>query len=131
MFFITLGRSTQNCNSQCRFNCSIRVQIIAFLSIANINWQASKLGACFMGHPVHTYVQGCGVGVGVETGVGVGRSLSFWLESESELGSAKFVRLRLRPGVTGYPPPTDADFGGTVLPKTFKVRKKRRSAVRR
>ena len=53
--------------------------------------------------------QGCGVGV--ETGVGVGRSRPFWPESESELESVKFYRLRLRPGVAGYHPSTDDNFG--------------------
>ena len=43
--------------------------------------------------------QGCGVGV--EPGVRVGGSRSFWLESESELESVKFGRLRLWPGVAG------------------------------
>ena len=47
--------------------------------------------------------QGCGVGV--DTGVGVGRSRLFWPESESELESVKFGRLRLQPGVA-----TDDDF---------------------
>ena len=60
-----------------------------------------------------TLSQGCGVGV--ETGVGVGRSRPFWLESESELESAKFCRLRLRPGVAGYRLSTDDDLGRTVL----------------
>ena len=54
--------------------------------------------------------QGCGVGV--ETGVGVGRSRPFW--PESELESAKFYRLRLRPGVARYHPSKDNDFGRTV-----------------
>ena len=53
--------------------------------------------------------QGCGVGV--ETGVGVGRSRQLWPESESELEPGKFCRLRLRPGVAGYHPSTDGDFG--------------------
>ena len=56
--------------------------------------------------------QGCGVGV--ETGVGVGRSRLFLPESESELESVKFGRLRLRPGVAGYHSSTDDEFGGTV-----------------
>ena len=57
--------------------------------------------------------QGCGVGV--EAGVGVGRSRPFCLESESELESVKFCRLRLRPGVAGYDPSTGNDFGRTVM----------------
>ena len=55
--------------------------------------------------------QGCGV----EVGVGVGRSRQFCLMSVSELESVKFCRLRLRPGVTGYHPSTDSDFGRTVM----------------
>ena len=54
-------------------------------------------------------------GVGVETGVGVARSRPFWLESESELEWVKFYRIRLRPGVAGYRPSTDDDFGRTVM----------------
>ena len=52
-----------------------------------------------------TFKQGCGVGV--ETGVGVGRSRPFCLESESELESIKFRRLRLQSGVAGYHTSTD------------------------
>ena len=58
--------------------------------------------------PFYRHNQGCG-GV-VETGVGVDRSRPFCLESESELESVKFRRLRLRPGVAGYQPSTDNDF---------------------
>ena len=43
--------------------------------------------------------QGQGCGVWAETGVVVGQSRPFWLESELELESEKFGRLRLRPGV--------------------------------
>ena len=57
--------------------------------------------------------QGCGVGV--EAGVGVGRSRPFRLESESELESIKFCRLRLWPGVARYQPSTGNDFGQTVM----------------
>ena len=41
MVWITLGRSTRNFDGQHRFDCSIFVQIIGFLSFANVNWQAS------------------------------------------------------------------------------------------
>ena len=54
--------------------------------------------------------QGQGRGVGVEAGVGIGRSRLFWLESESELESVKFGRLRLRPGVAGWHSAADDDF---------------------
>ena len=37
------------------------------------------------------------------------------MESESELESVKFCRLRLRHGVAGYQPSTDNDFGRTVM----------------
>ena len=57
--------------------------------------------------------QGCGVGV--ETEVGVGRSRPFFPESESDLESAKFHRLRLRPGVANYHPSTYGDFGRTAM----------------
>ena len=60
-----------------------------------------------------TWKQGCGVGV--ETGVGVDRSRPFWPESESELESVKFCRLRLRPGVAGYHPSGDGYFGRAVM----------------
>ena len=53
MVFTTPGRSTRNFNDKCRFDCSICVQIITFLSKANVNWQASKLIAFLMGHPVY------------------------------------------------------------------------------
>ena len=62
---------------------------------------------------LYCFHQGCGVGV--EAGVGVGRSRPFCLESESELESVKFCRLRLRPGVAGYQPSTVNDFGRTVM----------------
>ena len=58
-------------------------------------------------------MQGCGVGV--ETGVGVGRSRPFSPESESELESVKFGRLRLRPVVAVYCTSTDDDFDRTVI----------------
>ena len=45
----------------------------------------------------------------------VGGSRSFWLESESELKSLKFCRLRLRPGVAGYQPSTVDNFGRKVM----------------
>ena len=48
-------------------------------------------------------------------GVGVGRSRPLSLESESELESVKFCRLRLRPGVAGYHPSTDNDLGRTDM----------------
>ena len=53
MVCITLGRSTRNFIGQCRIDCSICEQIIVFLFIVNVNWQISKLGAFFMGHPVY------------------------------------------------------------------------------
>ena len=49
------------------------------------------------------------------TGVGVGRSRLFCPESESELESVKFCRLRLRPGVAGYHPSRDGDFGRAIM----------------
>ena len=55
--------------------------------------------------------QGCGVGV--EAGVGVDRSRPFLPESESELESVTFYRLR--PGVAAYHPSTDDDIDGTVM----------------
>ena len=75
------------------------------------------------------YVFGCGVGV--EAGVGVGRSRPFCLESESELESAKFRRLRLQPGVAGYQPSTDKDFGRTVMHRPVNIgnRTKRRAVM--
>ena len=79
-----------------------------------------------------TIHQGCRVGV--KTGVGVGRSRPLCLESESELQSVKFCRLRLQPGVAGYQPLTDDDFGPAVIcivQRTLKHGKKRRVAVRR
>ena len=62
---------------------------------------------------MYTSTQGCRVGV--EAGVGVDRSPPFFPESESELESVKFCRLRLRPGVAGYQPSTDNDFGGMAM----------------
>ena len=61
----------------------------------------------------YTYNQGCGVGVDV--GVGVGRSRRFCPESESELESVKFYRLRLRSGVAVCRPSTENYFGRTVM----------------
>ena len=58
-------------------------------------------------------MQGCGVGV--EAGVGVSQSRPFCLESESDLESVKFCRLRLRPVVAGYQLSTTNDFGQTVM----------------
>ena len=52
-----------------------------------------------------------GGGVGVDNGVGVGWSRPFWPESELELESGKFCRLRLQPGVAGYHHSTEDDFG--------------------
>ena len=45
----------------------------------------------------------------------MGRSRPFCLESELELESVKFCRLRLRPGVAGYQPTADNDFRRTVM----------------
>ena len=64
--------------------------------------------------------QGCGV----EIGVGVGRSRQFCLMSKSELEAVKFCRLRLRPGVTGYHPSTDSDFGRTVMRRPENVKRR-------
>ena len=50
-----------------------------------------------------------------QAGVGVGRSRPFCLESESELESVKFSRLRLRPGVAAYLPSKDNDFRRAVM----------------
>ena len=71
--------------------------------------------------------QGCGIGV--ETGVGVGRSRPFLLESESELESVNSGRLR--PGVADKHPPTEYDFGRTIMhpPENIKGRKKDNSIV--
>ena len=68
--------------------------------------------------------QGCGVGV--EPGVGVSRSRPFCLESETELESVKFCRLRLRPGVGECQPSTDNDFVRTVMhrPENIETQKK-------
>ena len=76
-----------------------------------------------------SHYQGCRVGV--ETAVGVGRSRSFRPESESELESVKFYRLRLRPGVASYHPSTYVIWAVRlcILPKTLKDRKKIREAV--
>ena len=71
-----------------------------------------------------------GSGVAVEDGVGVGRSRPFCLESELELESIKFCRLRLRHGVAGYQPSTDNDFGRTVmhLPENFERQEENQSS---
>ena len=70
--------------------------------------------------------QGCEVRV--DTGVGLGRSRPFCMESELELESVKFGRLRLRPGVH-----TDTrqrtmilDKRSCTLPKTLEDRKEER-----
>ena len=52
-----------------------------------------------------------GRGVEVEAGVGIGRSRPFCLESESDLESVKFRRLRLRSGVAEHHSSTGNDFG--------------------
>ena len=67
-------------------------------------------------------------GVGAETAVGVDRSRPLWPESESELESVKFCRLRLRPGVVGCHFSTDDNFAERVciVSKTLKGGKKRR-----
>ena len=78
--------------------------------------------------PVGSFFQGCGVGV--EAGVGVDRSRSFCRESESELESVKFRRFRLRPGVAGYQPLKDNDFGRTTMHRPFSIKNKtKRRAV--
>ena len=75
-----------------QINVDILVEIIAVLAKTGYIWLQHRLATT-------AYDQGCGVRV--ETGVGVGRSRLFWPESESELESVKFGRLRLRPGVAG------------------------------
>ena len=50
-----------------------------------------------------------------ETGVRVGRSRPLWPESETELESVKFGRIRLWPRVVSYYPSAGDDFGRTVI----------------
>ena len=74
--------------------------------------------------------QGCGVGA--EAGDRVGRSRPFYLESESELDSVKFYRLRLRPGAAGCELSTGSDFSERlcIVSKTLKDMKKWRGSVK-
>ena len=60
MAYIALRRLARNFNGQRTIDCSMCVQITGFLFIANVDWQASKLDAFFMGHPVYdikTYIK--------------------------------------------------------------------------
>ena len=76
---------------------------------------------CSFVTPPVCLIQGCGVVVEAE--VGVGRCRPFSLESESELGSVKFCRLRLRSRVAGYQPSTENGFGRTVMRRPEKIEK--------
>ena len=48
-WFLLYSVDRRKTDGQCRIDFSICVQIIAFLSIANVNWDPSKLGTFFYG----------------------------------------------------------------------------------